>query len=171
MQNIYYHGSRKNFESFSLINLGKNTIGNSSFGVCLTSNESEAEGYADNGYVYTTEAYLKKELSTTRVTLEENFIFSILIKLHDLCGLLDDFDYECTGDLQEMKLNALNYLRKFTTDVEIINEISKVSCNKRAVRNFLIKHGYNYYKIRKNNRTELVVFDVKSLSIIDKRRI
>jgi len=143
-----YHGSSNMFNSFDYSKIRTNGT-SEGLGFYFTDSKEIAEGYGENGYLYTIKLNANKSLSDNEKTISKNDLKHYIIKLQNYTDYLSNF-----GDVNyDGYKNVLNKAVNDTygtydscdTDTEIMGSIYN-ACgeNEDVITLFYTILGYDY---------------------------
>jgi len=145
---IVYHGSKALFQRFDYSKMGQNGT-SEGFGFYFTNNRNIAEGYAQNGYLYTVEFNGKKSLSSTKKTITKNQLKKLLIELDKRGQYLSNYgDTEFEGFEKVLSEAILNVWEYSNNDVDMICDICTAYGSREEVLTTLYQmFGYDSIQV------------------------
>lgn len=142
---LLYHGTKAIFDEFSLDYLGMNNNAEGA-GIYFTDSIEVAKTYAyENGRILTVEVNGQKPLDSYEITLSRDEISTVLTKLHEMDGILDNFNDISYYGIDYVLEEAIDSLMYNTNDMDIVSEISNTYGDSSVVLNVIYKElGYDH---------------------------
>jgi ADP-Ribosyltransferase in polyvalent proteins len=121
---IVYHGSKELFDVFDYNKIGLNGTSEGK-GFYFTDSIDIANGYGDNGYIYTVEFNGKKSLSSDKKTITRKKLETYLLELHKKTDYLSNWGEIAFEGLEKVLNNAImGEYEQSDNDVDIISSIA-----------------------------------------------
>ena len=154
-----YHGSSNMFNSFDYSKIRTNGT-SEGLGFYFTDSKEIAEGYGENGYLYTIKLNANKSLSDNEKTISKNDLRHYIIKLQNYTDYLSNFgDVNYDGYKNVLNTAVNDTYDDCDTDTEIMGNIYN-SCgeNEDVITLFYTLLGYDHIlSIPKWGKQELYI--------------